>query len=107
MFLKWLLLALFIQATGELAVLGMYALGENKIFVATEMMGSIMTKKALKKCSKSAKAQIVATLVSYPDVTAFGRVLWRIDCTVLAVTARVSLLPRTCPKRVRNRALVS
>ena len=28
-----------------------------------------------------------APLVSYPDVTAFGRVLWRIDCTVLAVTS--------------------
>ena len=55
MFLKWLLLALFIQAIGELAVLGMYALGENKIFVATEMMGSIMTKKSAQKAQKLEK----------------------------------------------------
>ena len=40
------------QATGELAILGMYALGEDKIIVATEMMGSIMTKKRAQKAQK-------------------------------------------------------
>ena len=40
------------QATGELAILGMYALGEDKIIVATEMMGSIMTKKSAQKAQK-------------------------------------------------------
>ena len=40
------------QATGKLAILGMYALGEDKIIVATEMMGSIMTKKSAQKAQK-------------------------------------------------------
>ena len=32
--------------------LGMHALGENQIIVATEMMGSIMTKKSAQKAQK-------------------------------------------------------
>ena len=43
------------QATGELAILGMYVLGEDKIIVATEMMGSIMTKKSAQKAQKLEK----------------------------------------------------